>query len=222
MTRPRQVPVQNAVNRLGFSDFPASVEEWWTAQMSTRRSEWKRSFSSSTTTPVNRSSPTTRSRGKPTRAACNFNSTHQLPGRNDLPRRRHQRRTARGADKAAPCRSGCGISVRRAVARCGAPALGAVPLRDHRHAAVPQDRRELRHDRPRAGICGCHVHVAVPNREAAVQVSNWLRPWLPLLLALTANSAIYRDAETGYASRRSIVWARWPSAGPRVAAATLR
>ena len=72
------------------------------------------------------------------------------------------------------------------------------------------------------GICGCHVHVAVPNREAAVQVSNWLRPWLPLLLALTANSAIYRNAETGYASRRSIVWARWPSAGPRVAAATLR
>ena len=72
------------------------------------------------------------------------------------------------------------------------------------------------------GICGCHVHVAVPNREAAVQVSNWLRPWLPLLLALTANSAIYRNAETGYASWRSILWARWPSAGPRVAAATLR
>ena len=64
------------------------------------------------------------------------------------------------------------------------------------------------------GICGCHVHVAVPNREAAVQVSNWLRPWLPLLLALTANSAIYRNAETGYASWRSILWARWPSAGP--------
>ena len=64
------------------------------------------------------------------------------------------------------------------------------------------------------GICGCHVHVAVPNRDAAVAVSNWLRPWLPLLLALTANSAIYRNADTGYASWRSILWARWPSAGP--------
>jgi carboxylate-amine ligase len=64
------------------------------------------------------------------------------------------------------------------------------------------------------GICGCHVHVAVPSREAAVRVSNRLRPWLPLLLALAANSAIYRNTDTGYASWRSVLWARWPSAGP--------
>ena len=64
------------------------------------------------------------------------------------------------------------------------------------------------------GICGCHVHVAVPSREAAIRVSNRLRPWLPLLLALTANSAVYRAADTGYASWRSVLWARWPSAGP--------
>ncbi|OBA98613.1 carboxylate--amine ligase [Mycobacteriaceae bacterium 1482268.1] len=64
------------------------------------------------------------------------------------------------------------------------------------------------------GICGCHVHVAVPDRDAAIQVSNRLRPWLPLLLAVTANSAIYRNTDTGYASWRSILWQRWPSAGP--------
>jgi carboxylate-amine ligase len=64
------------------------------------------------------------------------------------------------------------------------------------------------------GICGCHVHVGVPGREAAIAVSNWLRPWLPLLLALTANSAVYRNTDTGYASWRSILWARWPTAGP--------
>jgi carboxylate-amine ligase len=64
------------------------------------------------------------------------------------------------------------------------------------------------------GICGAHVHVSVPSRELAVRVSNRLRPWLPLLLALTANSAIYRNSDTRYASWRSIVWARWPSAGP--------
>jgi carboxylate-amine ligase len=64
------------------------------------------------------------------------------------------------------------------------------------------------------GICGCHVHVAVPSRDAAVRVSNRLRPWLPSLLALTANSAIYRSTDTGYASWRSVLWARWPSAGP--------
>src|SRR5690242_10367301 len=64
------------------------------------------------------------------------------------------------------------------------------------------------------GICGAHVHVAVPTREAAIRVSNRLRPWLPLLLALSANSAVYRNSDTGYASWRSILWQRWPSAGP--------
>ncbi|MEU4711601.1 glutamate--cysteine ligase [Nocardia salmonicida] len=64
------------------------------------------------------------------------------------------------------------------------------------------------------GLCGCHVHVAVPDRDTAVLVSNYVRPRLPILLALTANSAIYRGSETGYASWRSILWRRWPSAGP--------
>ncbi|CAN5265743.1 glutamate--cysteine ligase [soil metagenome] len=64
------------------------------------------------------------------------------------------------------------------------------------------------------GICGCHVHVAVPDRDTAVHVCNRLRGWLPKLLALSANSAIYRNTDTGYASWRSILWARWPSAGP--------
>jgi glutamate---cysteine ligase / carboxylate-amine ligase len=64
------------------------------------------------------------------------------------------------------------------------------------------------------GISGCHVHVAVPTRELGIRVSNRLRPWLPALLALTANSAVYRNADTGYASWRSVLWARWPSAGP--------
>jgi carboxylate-amine ligase len=63
------------------------------------------------------------------------------------------------------------------------------------------------------GICGCHVHVEVPDRAAAIYVSNWLRPWLPSLLALSANSAIYRNADTGYASWRSVLWRRWPVAG---------
>ena len=64
------------------------------------------------------------------------------------------------------------------------------------------------------GICGCHVHVAVSSREVAIRVSNRLRPWLPLFLALSANSAIYRNTDTGYASFRSILWARLPNAGP--------
>lgn len=64
------------------------------------------------------------------------------------------------------------------------------------------------------GICGCHVHVQVPDRPAAIHVSNWLRPWLPCLLALSANSPLYRNADSGFASWRSILWRRWPAAGP--------
>lgn len=63
------------------------------------------------------------------------------------------------------------------------------------------------------GICGCHVHVQVPDRAAAIHVSNWLRPWLPSLLGLSANSAIYRNTDSGYASWRSVLWRRWPAAG---------
>jgi len=63
------------------------------------------------------------------------------------------------------------------------------------------------------GICGCHVHVQVPDRAAAIHVSNWLRPWLPSLLALSANSPLYRNSDSGFASWRSILWRRWPAAG---------
>lgn len=63
-------------------------------------------------------------------------------------------------------------------------------------------------------VCGCHVHIDVPDREAAIRVSNHLRPWLPALLALTANSAIYLGGDTGFASWRSIMCARWPCSGP--------
>lgn len=64
------------------------------------------------------------------------------------------------------------------------------------------------------GLCGCHVHVGVPSRDIAVRVGNYLRPWLPVLLSLTANSPVYRATDTGFASWRSIQWQRWPSAGP--------
>jgi carboxylate-amine ligase len=63
------------------------------------------------------------------------------------------------------------------------------------------------------GVCGCHVHVYVPNPERAVQVCNHLRPWLPVLLALGANSPFMHGTDTGHASWRSLVWWRWPISG---------
>ncbi|WP_433192052.1 glutamate--cysteine ligase 2 [Nocardia sp. CA-107356] len=88
----------------------------------------------------------------------------------------------------------------------------AFPVTDTpRYRRIERNFGMLAHEQ---GLCGCHVHVGVPNRETAVQVGNYLRPWLPVLLALTANSPIYRATDTGYASWRSIMWRRWPSAGP--------
>lgn len=65
-----------------------------------------------------------------------------------------------------------------------------------------------------AAVCGCHVHVAVQSRAHAVAVATAVRPWLPTLLAVSANSPIYDGVDTGYASWRSVQWSRWPSAGP--------
>jgi carboxylate-amine ligase len=61
--------------------------------------------------------------------------------------------------------------------------------------------------------CGCHVHVGIPDRETGVAVSNRVRPWLPVLLALTVNSP-FNGGDSGYASWRYQEWSRWPSAGP--------
>ena len=63
-------------------------------------------------------------------------------------------------------------------------------------------------------ICGCHVHVGMPDRETALQVSNFVRLWLPSLLALSANSAVYAGFDTGYASWRAVQQTGWPVSGP--------
>ena len=47
-----------------------------------------------------------------------------------------------------------------------------------------------------------------------VAVLDRIRGWLPCLLALSANSPFWQGHDSGYASFRSQVWGRWPSAGP--------
>jgi carboxylate-amine ligase len=63
-------------------------------------------------------------------------------------------------------------------------------------------------------VCGCHVHVSVESDEEAVAVVDRVRPWLPVLVALSANSPFWQGRDSGYESYRSRVWGRWPSAGP--------
>lgn len=117
------------------------------------------------------------------------------------------------------------VRLRHVVARsareagCRAIAVGAPPLGDGT-GVITDDLRYRRIARAFGAlaeqqlICGCHVHVAVPDRETAVRVCNHVRLWLPLLGALTANSPFSRGADTGFASWRQMVWSRWPVSGP--------
>ncbi|MDM4718948.1 glutamate--cysteine ligase [Micromonospora sp. WMMA1363] len=98
-------------------------------------------------------------------------------------------------------------------------AVGATPVREP-HRTVPDEPRyhamsrrfgPVAHD---PAVCGCHVHVGVPDRELAVQVCNNLRPWLPVVQAITANSPLHDGRDTGHASWRSMQLERWPSIGP--------
>jgi carboxylate-amine ligase len=63
-------------------------------------------------------------------------------------------------------------------------------------------------------VCGCHVHVGVESDDEAVRVLDRLGRWLPVLLALSANSPWWNGRETGYASYRAQVMTRWPTSGP--------
>ncbi|WP_369052144.1 carboxylate-amine ligase [Kineococcus terrestris] len=107
-----------------------------------------------------------------------------------------------------------------AAARAGAQlvALGTHPQRV-RPRTTPGERYERIVERFGALAaeqltCGCHVHVEIGDREEGVGVLDRIGPWLPVLLALSANSPFWRGEDTGYASWRSQVWGRWPSAGP--------
>jgi carboxylate-amine ligase len=62
-------------------------------------------------------------------------------------------------------------------------------------------------------IFGCHVHVGIADREAAVQVMNRAGPWLAPLVALAANSPFWLGIDTGYSSYRSELFQRFPMTG---------
>src|SRR5689334_9979548 len=72
-------------------------------------------------------------------------------------------------------------------------ASGMVPLGGEQAAVTPNDRYrdmvetygEIARD---GGTCGMHVHVGIDSEEEGVAVIDRITPWLPVLLALSANS----------------------------------
>lgn len=64
----------------------------------------------------------------------------------------------------------------------------------------------------RQAVCGVHVHVAMPGAEECMQALEGVLPWLPLVLALSANSPYLAGEETGLMSARAEVLALLPRA----------
>ncbi|MEV4614949.1 glutamate--cysteine ligase [Kitasatospora sp. NPDC049258] len=110
----------------------------------------------------------------------------------------------------------------RAAARdgCVLAACAGAPFTDRLPVPVTDTARYqvMRSDAPRLTdeqlITGMHVHLGIPDRATGVTLLNGLRVWLPLLVALAANSPLAQGTDTGFASWRTVVFSRWPVSGP--------
>jgi carboxylate-amine ligase len=65
----------------------------------------------------------------------------------------------------------------------------------------------------RQGVQGLHVHVGMPDADAAWRCLEGILPWLPVVLALSANSPWLAGEQTGMASNRAPILAELPRAG---------
>jgi carboxylate-amine ligase len=65
----------------------------------------------------------------------------------------------------------------------------------------------------RTVVCGMHVHVEVPDREARVDLMNRMQPYLPLLLALSTSSPFWQAQRTGLLGYRLAAYRELPRTG---------
>jgi carboxylate-amine ligase len=79
-----------------------------------------------------------------------------------------------------------------------------------RYHDIYASMRELARREPTFAL---HVHVGIPNPEIAINVMNGLRVWLPVLLALSANSPYWQGRDSGLASSRTPVFQAFPRVG---------
>jgi glutamate---cysteine ligase / carboxylate-amine ligase len=65
----------------------------------------------------------------------------------------------------------------------------------------------------RQGVNGLHVHVGVADGDECLKALEGVLPWLPLVLAQSANSPFLAGRETGLMSNRAEVLAELPRSG---------
>ncbi|HEX6360469.1 glutamate--cysteine ligase [Actinophytocola sp.] len=119
-----------------------------------------------------------------------------------------ERQLRQGRERLAAAARGCGVWL---VPSGSAPFGGPTDVTGgDRFEGIATRYAEIVHDYQ---ACGCHVHVGVPDLETAVAVCNHVRPWLPMLLALSGNSPFHQGRDTGYASWRMVEQSRFPGSG---------
>jgi glutamate---cysteine ligase / carboxylate-amine ligase len=65
----------------------------------------------------------------------------------------------------------------------------------------------------RQGVNGLHVHVGMPSAAECMRTLETILPWMPLVLALSANSPYLAGRAPGLASNRAEVLAQLPRSG---------
>lgn len=65
----------------------------------------------------------------------------------------------------------------------------------------------------RQGVSGLHVHVGMPGPDECLATLETILPWMPLVLALSANSPYLAGRATGFASNRAEILAQLPRSG---------
>jgi glutamate---cysteine ligase / carboxylate-amine ligase len=103
-----------------------------------------------------------------------------------------------------------GIALHAAGAHALARGAGQplVPLERYRRLAEtigPPIYRQL--------VCGLHVHVSLPDAESCLRAFEGVVPWLPTLLALSANSPLVEGENSGRRSERAERLLEMPTGG---------
>lgn len=65
----------------------------------------------------------------------------------------------------------------------------------------------------RQGVNGIHVHLGMPGPDECLTTLETILPWMPLVLALSANSPYLAGKVTGLASNRAEILAQLPRSG---------
>ena len=108
---------------------------------------------------------------------------------------------------------------RAAEAGLALAACGTWPTALPEEQAITEDegfRRFVEYAGPsaRRQYCsGLHIHVGVPSPDACMEALEAVLPWLPLVLAVSANSPYVAGRETGLASARAEILSLLPRSG---------